>query len=118
MTNNAVQQLFGEWRKSVEGCRGKRRLGAVETENPATRYSSDDLVSFPARRLLMREVFAWVWLRQVLVLACVGVGVFFLVEVAECMVHLPMLALICSNWRTVSCYHKERGSQGVLTVQE
>ncbi len=66
-------------------------------KGPAERYRSDDLVSFPASWLLECEIFARMWLRWVLVLAYIGVGIFFLVEIAESVVHLPMLALICTN---------------------
>jgi hypothetical protein len=83
-----------------------------------TRYGLYDLVSLPTGGLRMRKIFAWVRLRRVLVLACIWVGVFFLVEVAESVVHLPMLALICTNCIYVSHRHRSWGGRAKLTVKQ
>lgn len=62
------------------------------------RYHSNDFVTFPTSGLLVRKILARMRLRYILVLACVRIWIFFLIEIAESVVDLPMLALICTDW--------------------
>jgi hypothetical protein len=64
--------------------------------------SSDDLVALPASWLGKLQAFAGMWFLRVPVLADEGVGIILLIEIAEGMVDLAMLALVCTNYTVLA----------------
>jgi hypothetical protein len=86
--------LFEEWRN--------RRINTpyeaeTSTSKSNQRDCSNDLVSFPASRLHVRQVLGRMRLLRVTILAHVRVRVLLLVEVTEGVVDLAMLTLICAD---------------------
>lgn len=74
------------------------------------------VAAFPAGRFLETEVLAWVRLFRVLVFADIGIGILNLIEVAQSVIDLAMLALVGTNWNTISDCPNKHGD--LHTVQK
>ena len=69
----------------------------ISPRSGSKRKSSDNLVSLPASRLHMRKVLRRMRLLWISVLTHVGVRVFLLIKVTECVINFSMLGFICTN---------------------
>ena len=71
--------------------------GYLPLQNCHVRHASNDLTTLPSRWFLVLDIFGWMRRLEVLVLGDVGVGILFLVQVAERVIDFTMLGLVGAN---------------------